>query len=77
MDPPLLAELYVHLALSQDHLETQITNAERLEFKRRQGRDVDWFESPVKDLGLEQLEISKSGLTKLKMMVKDRRTIFP
>ncbi|XP_074323729.1 agamous-like MADS-box protein AGL62 [Apium graveolens] len=73
VDPPILAELNGHLSMLHDHLETERTSAERLEKERSQRPEVDWFEAPVENLGLEQLQMLKSGLTGVKKMVANRR----
>ncbi|XP_074325242.1 agamous-like MADS-box protein AGL62 [Apium graveolens] len=73
VDPPILAELNGHLSMLHDHLETERTSAERLEKERSQRPEVDWFEAPVEDLGLEQLQMLKSGLTGVRKMVANRR----
>lgn len=73
VNPPNLAELNRDLSTLHDHLETQRTYAENLETERRQRQAEDWFEAPVESLGLEQLQMLKSGLTELKMMIANRR----
>ncbi|XP_074323721.1 agamous-like MADS-box protein AGL62 [Apium graveolens] len=63
VDPAILAELNGRLSMLHDHLETERTSAERLKKERSQRPEVDWFEARVEDLGLEQLQMLKSGLT--------------
>ncbi|XP_074323722.1 agamous-like MADS-box protein AGL62 [Apium graveolens] len=63
VDPPILAELNGHLYMLHDHLENLAIYAERLESERSQRQAKDWFEAPVENLGLEQLQMLKSGLT--------------
>ncbi|XP_074323733.1 agamous-like MADS-box protein AGL62 [Apium graveolens] len=59
VDPPMVAELNGHLSLLHDHLETQEMYAEKLDSDRSQREAVDWFEAPLEDLVLEQLQILK------------------
>lgn len=73
---PHLAELNGHLSMLHDGLETQTAYGERLENERRERQAVDWFEAPVEELGLDQLQMLKSGLTELKKMVANRRNIL-
>ncbi|KAL8120485.1 hypothetical protein AgCh_017600 [Apium graveolens] len=63
VDPPILAELNGHLSMLHDGLKNLAIYAERLESETSQRQAKDWFEAPVENLGLQQLQMLKSGLT--------------
>lgn len=70
---PHLVELNSHLVDLHDQLDTQMAYAEILKEARKERQALYWWESSVRELGLEQLQRLKSELLELKTYVLNKR----